>query len=223
MFLFRLAQSIDSPKVKLLSDPKYGCGIAVSVTAAVSIVLILLFGFLWMSDEKIKSTIRNDDPALYAIIKDQPLSGFEIELNALFVLLLAVFGIFMGLCGAGMVVSAVRCQYFIRSSHRPWLSERSLQLYRKLANILVLDLALFAVTTIVPISCAAVTFLVSPENTGTATILALCCVEWYPIATNVLIVSYIKPYRRGLRRMSRFVIPLGKAEPSNTVFLSRAK
>lgn len=132
-------------------------------------------------------------------------------------------GIFVGLCGAGMVLSAVGCQYFIRSSHRPWLSERTLQLYRRLANNLGLELVLFAVTAVVPVACAAATFILSPEHTGTTTILAVCCVEWYPIVTNVLIISYIKPYRRGLRRLSRFVVRLGPAEPTSTVFLSRVK
>lgn len=138
-------------------------------------------------------------------------------------LLLVLMGAFVGLCGAGMVISAVGCQYFIRSSQRPWLSERTLQLYRKLANMLVLDLGLFGVTMVLPGVCAAVTFLISPANTGTAVTLAQCCVEWYPIATNVLIVSYIKPYRLGLRQLCRYVARRGNAEPLSTVFMSRGK
>lgn len=31
-----------------------------------------------MSDDKLKESIRIEDPALYAIIKDQPLAGFEV-------------------------------------------------------------------------------------------------------------------------------------------------
>ncbi|KAH7713175.1 hypothetical protein AAVH_19493, partial [Aphelenchoides avenae] len=165
MFLFRLAQSVDSPKVKLLSNPKYGFGIAAAAMAATSTIIILLFNRLWTSDDKIRASIRSENPALYAAIKDKSLVGFEIDLNAFSVLLLVLMGAFVGLCGAGMVISAVGCQYFIRSSQRPWLSERTLQLYRKLANMLVLDLGLFGVTMVLPGVCAAVTFLISPANT----------------------------------------------------------
>lgn len=60
-----------------------------------------------------------------------------------------------------------------------------LQLYRTLANILVLDLALLGVTVVLPASSAALTFMISPENTRTATILTLCSMKWYPIAINL--------------------------------------
>lgn len=79
MFLFRLAQSVDSPKVALFSDPKYGFGIAAALTAASSIILVLCADFLWMSEEKIKASIGNDHPVLYALIKDQPIVGFEVN------------------------------------------------------------------------------------------------------------------------------------------------
>lgn len=36
-----------------------------------------------------------------------------------------------------------------------------------------------------------------------ALIIAFCCIEWYPIATNILILSYVKPYRTGLMNTLR--------------------
>ena len=126
-----------------------------------------------------------------------------MRVNVWFVLFAMVFACFVIATAFALIGSALGCQCLARFRQHSRLSERTLRLYKILADALVLDLALTALTILLPGLLAAVSFLAGFDRANEALILALCCIEWYPIATNALILWYVKPYRDGLRRTLR--------------------
>jgi hypothetical protein len=116
---------------------------------------------------------------------------------------------FFGIVAFAMVGSAVGCQYALHSSLRHRLSERTLRLYRTLANTLVLDLLLTFVTIIIPGAIVAASFLFNLQNANAIAVAMICIIELYPIATNILILSYVRPYRRGVLQ---FICRRGRAD-----------
>lgn len=141
------------------------------------------------------------------------------------VLLLFVAAVFAIVACVALIGSAAGCQYFVRFTQHSHLSERTRRLYRILANVLVLELALSAATFLVPVVFGITTFFVGVDYANEALIIALCCIEWYPIATNILILSYVKPYRIGLMSTFRFVkyAKRNSSVSSVTLFKQRMK
>lgn len=137
-----------------------------------------------------------------------------------------VFTCFVIVNVIALVGSALGCQYFARFRQHTRLSVRTLRLYKILANALVLDLALTALTMLLPGLLAAVSFLAGFDGANELVIVALCCAEWYPIATNALILWYVKPYRDGLRRtlrLTRGMAPRKSVSTTVTLFVPRIK
>lgn len=111
--------------------------------------------------------------------------------------------LFFGPLGITMVGSAVGCQYAVRSSLRHHLSEQTLRLSRILANTLALELLLSSVILGIPAVIVAASVLFKLEHANTFTVMSLCVGELYPAATNILIISYVTPYRRGVLQFIR--------------------
>ncbi|KAH7693889.1 hypothetical protein AAVH_39072, partial [Aphelenchoides avenae] len=148
------------------------------------------------------------------------------KLNVWLVLFLFAGTTFVVVSCFCMVGSALGCQYFVRFSTRhSHLSARTLRLYYILANALVLELALSATTILVPGILAVASFFLGLDIANEILIVAACCIVWYPIATNVLIIVYVKPYRVGLLQMLRAHRTAGKriSVSSITLFRTRIK
>ncbi|KAH7719224.1 hypothetical protein AAVH_13289 [Aphelenchoides avenae] len=151
MFVFRFGQTVDSSFVRWMAHRRYGIGAAIAMVSTFSVGTLLPLNFLTISPDDVRSTARKTDAGLYEIIKSQPFFGMQLKQTgwlAVAVFFGATFLIASSVCIVG---SALGCQYFVRfSSRHSHLSTRTLRLYRVLANVLVLDLALSVATILLP-------------------------------------------------------------------------
>ncbi|KAH7700239.1 hypothetical protein AAVH_32643, partial [Aphelenchoides avenae] len=204
MFAFRFGQTVDSRWIKIMAIPKYGFGLAVSFIGVLGVGMMLPMASSVAPVEDMRRLAKVADPTLYALIKDQPFIGLKkIEVNGWMFMSLVSGTLYFGPLTFVMIGSAVGCQYALHSSLRRRLSDHTLRLYRILANTLVLELALAFVTLYIPGAILIASLLFGLEQANTVTLMMLCIMEVYPVATNILILAYVRPYRRGVLQFVR--------------------
>ncbi|KAH7718993.1 BTB/POZ domain-containing protein 3-like protein [Aphelenchoides avenae] len=203
MFAFRFLQAVGSKRIRLMAQPKTGIAIAVVVISFFAAGFMIPLNFVWVSEVETMHYAEKWDADLFELIRDRPFVGLQVSLSWPFLILSAFIVVTLACASFVLMSSAVGCQYFVRSSSRPDLSERTLRLYQVLANTLVIDLALNVLMFFLPMVGACASFMRAHESSWSLAILCMIFGSCYPIATNVVILTYVTPYRRGLMRMLR--------------------
>lgn len=116
---------------------------------------------------------------------------------------LSIFVFLEFFCGvfAIMIACCVYGTYSALRSSKSTLSARTLRLYKSLVNSLVLDLAFCLILGATPIMIFVIAFSLSATWASTATVICITVAGFYPLATHVLWLLYITPYRRTIRRL----------------------
>lgn len=82
-------------------------------------------------------------------------------------------------------------------------SVRTLRLFRTFANVLLLEVVMAVTTFGAPAVVTACAYFGQSPLAACLMTATLCCVLWYPIATNLLIMCYVRPYRHAVVRILR--------------------
>lgn len=115
-----------------------------------------------------------------------------------------------------MILCCAYGSYSALQSNKSALSPRTLRLYKSLVNSLVLDLAFCLLLGATPLMGIVVAFSSRATWASTAAVLCMTITGFYPLATHVLWLLYITPYRQSVRRLlSR---TLRKGSPTTTLF-----
>ncbi|KAH7725286.1 hypothetical protein AAVH_07079 [Aphelenchoides avenae] len=154
----------------------------------------------WASRDELLDYLKVADTTLYDKAQKHTVIGIKHAKTRLYyvsycsAITLALTAAMVGLW------STVGCYRYLRQN-RSWISERTAALYRILINALVIEAFLGGALVITPALVSLMAFNAGYGYGAPVALMSFTIVNWYPLAANVVLVTYIRPYRIALGQL----------------------
>ncbi|KAH7722878.1 hypothetical protein AAVH_09533 [Aphelenchoides avenae] len=200
MFVYRYCQSVSGNVLFGLLRPRQLLASAILLIGAVDLVALAGLNMIIVSPTSTRSLLEDRHPDLFELVSNRTLVSFRGIEN---VWTLSTFAFLEFFCGvfAVLIACCVYGTYSALQSSKSTLSAHTLRLYKSLVNSLVLDLAFCLVLGATPIMVGVIAFSSHAAWASTATVVCTTVAGFYPLATHILWLLYIAPYRKSVRRV----------------------
>ncbi|KAH7720989.1 hypothetical protein AAVH_11456 [Aphelenchoides avenae] len=201
LFALRYSQTVGNWVYRMLSRLKWAVSFHVFVLIVGLGTVVLPIHMQWESSEELTHYFGNSDSELYKKMNEVAFVGFK---NFNWQGYLALYAAMAGaaVIGAVDLWGTIGSYYYLRQN-RNSLSDRTVALYRVLINVLVADMFLSLFIGFVPMALTFAALLLRWHDGASVAVLALTVCMWYPCCANVILLSYVKPYRMAVRGLLR--------------------
>ncbi|KAI1703050.1 serpentine type 7TM GPCR chemoreceptor srh domain-containing protein [Ditylenchus destructor] len=219
LFVCRYCQTSGNRLFKLLSDFKKTvfvsfCLLLVPVAGIATVVNVY-----WASKTELLDEIKAWSPSVYENVRNRTIFGCKKSSKNTFIVLLAVIGLPL-IAPAVFAVpwSTLGCYRVLRANKRS-LTERTLALYRRLINALVIEIGIIVCIVCVPGCSILVAYVLQFVYSDTSSnfessifMLMTTVCTYYPMITNMVTIIYIKPYRKAIFGLYWRLSPFGRRQ-----------
>ncbi|KAI1700356.1 serpentine type 7TM GPCR chemoreceptor srh domain-containing protein [Ditylenchus destructor] len=219
LFVCRYCQTSGDRIFKLFSDFKKTVFVSFCILLVPVAGIATVINVYWASKTELLDEIKAWNPAVYENVRNRTVFGCKKSSKNTVFALVAIIG-FPLIAPAVFAImwSTLGCYRVLRANKRS-LTERTLALYRRLINALVIEIGIIVCIGCVPSCAILVAYMLQSLYSDTSSnfessifMLMTTVFTYYPVITHMVTIFYITPYRKALFGLFWRLLPSGKRQ-----------